>query len=166
MGKLIPLVLALIGLGAGVGAGIALRPEPEAAAMDETHPCGDITPLAEPAEKPKPVAPETPTDFAKMANQFVIPLISDDAVTSMVVMSLSLEVVQDQVEAVYEREPKLRDAFLRVLLDHANSGGFDGAFTSNGAMDTLRRALSETAYRELGDVLIDVLIQDINRQDL
>ena len=44
--KLLPLLLALIGLGGGVGAGIALRPVPETAEM--TDPCGDAEAPAKP----------------------------------------------------------------------------------------------------------------------
>jgi hypothetical protein len=86
-------------------------------------------------------------------------------VSALVVLSLSLEIAPGQTEAAYTREPKLRDGFLRVLLDHANAGGFQGTFTSNGTMDNLRRALVEKGREELGNALVDVLIQDINRQD-
>ena len=66
---------------------------------------------------------------------------------------------------VYEREPKLRDAFLRVMFDHANAGGFDGAFTNSNQMDVLRRALREVAQKTIGPTASDVLILDIVRQD-
>ncbi len=168
MGKIIPLVIALVGLGAGVGAGIALRPgdampEPE---MTEASPCGEVE-LAT-AEKPKPDAndkEQAVSDFVKMSNQFVFPLVQGSNVAALVVLSLTLEIAQGQSEAVFVREPKLRDGFLRVLLDHANAGGFDGAFTSNATMDKLRRALVEKGREVLDDALYDVLILDINRQD-
>ncbi len=60
----------------------------------------------------------------------------------------------------------MRDSFLQVLFDHANAGGFDGAFTEAGAMDQLRGALREVAQRDLGEELVkDVLILEIARQD-
>lgn len=163
IGKLIPLALALSGLGAGVGAGIALRPEPEV--ETSASPCGDVEETA-PEQAEKDEGEPATTDFVKMENQFVIPVIEGDAVGALVVLSLSLEVASEQTENVYARIPKLRDGFLRVLLDHANVGGFDGAFTSNGSMDTLRASLTEVGTQQLGKVLTDVLILDINRQDL
>lgn len=161
MGKLLPILLAFIGLGAGVGAGVMLRPDPVVVAEAETS--EDSTKEVT-AKKPEPAKADVATDFVEMANQFVIPIVDEDAVTAMVVLSLTIEVLADQTDQTYAREPKLRDSFLRVLLDHANSGGFDGAFTSNGAMDALRTALFEIGQAELGDVLTDILILNINRQ--
>jgi hypothetical protein len=104
-------------------------------------------------------------DYVKMNNQFVIPVVTDGRIKALVVMSLSLEVVKGAGEQVYAREPKLRDAFLRVMFDHANSGGFDGDFTSNGNMLHLREALGDAGRSVLGDLVSEVLIIDIVRQD-
>ena len=68
-------------------------------------------------------------EYVKLNNQFVVPVVEDGRVAAMVVLSLSLEVEAGNTEAVYQREPKLRDAFLQVLFDHANVGGFCGSFT-------------------------------------
>jgi flagellar FliL protein len=83
----------------------------------------------------------------------------------MVVLSLSLEVAPGHTEDVYSREPKIRDAFLQVLFDHANSGGFRGSFTDGSNLVVLRRALQEKAVAVLGDIVTDVLITEIARQD-
>ncbi|EKE43772.1 flagellar basal body-associated protein FliL [Oceaniovalibus guishaninsula JLT2003] len=102
----------------------------------------------------------------KLANQFVVPVISDGAIASMVVLALSLQVAPGSSDTVFSREPILRDRMLRVMLDHANAGGFSGAFTGTRRMDDLRRALIEAARPILGDVLNDVLITEIARQDI
>ena len=47
-------------------------------------------------------------------------------------------------------EPKLRDVFLQVLFDHANMGGFRGAFTRSDVLEPLRTALREAAQKHLG----------------
>jgi len=166
LGKLIPLVIAVIGLGAGVGAGIALRPAPDAdkTELAAANPCGDMAPTPA-AARPAPTPDQPPGEFVNLSNQFVFPLVEGGRVAALVVLSLTLEVASGQTEAVYAREPKLRDGFLRVLLDHANAGGFQGSFTSNDTMEALRRALMEKGREDLGDALYDVLILDINRQD-
>ncbi|WP_298492492.1 flagellar basal body-associated FliL family protein [uncultured Maritimibacter sp.] len=164
MGKILPILLALIGLGGGVGAGILLRPAPEEVVLS---PCGDGT-----APAPVQAAPdegeeaEPTTAFVKINNQFVVPVVAGDRVTALVVMSISLEVKAGQTEGIYAREPKVRDVFLQVLFDHANAGGFDGAFTSGPKMTTLRGGLTEAARIVLGDNIVDVLITDIARQDV
>ena len=169
MGKLIPIILALVGLGGGIGAGMALRPPPDETALE--NPCGDMEdPNAPTAEDDDTgddaeAAEEAAFDYVKLNNQFVVPVVQDGRVSSLVVMSLSIEVQPGQSEMVYEREPKLRDAFLRVMFDHANAGGFDGAFTNSNQMDVLRRALREVAQKTIGPTASDVLILDIVRQD-
>ncbi|MGR3758469.1 MAG: flagellar basal body-associated FliL family protein [Tranquillimonas sp.] len=164
---ILPATLALAGLGAGIGAGIALKPTAAAPAQDgaDAAPeCAATTAIAAAAAEVPP-EPPTDSDFVKLANQFVVPVVRDGAVAAMVVLNLTLEVAEDAGDAVRAREPKLRDSFLRVLLDHANAGGFDGAFTANGTMDSLRGALLEVGRNDAGPGLRNILILDINRQD-
>ncbi|MBJ3763182.1 flagellar basal body-associated FliL family protein [Maribius pontilimi] len=166
--KLLPLVLILSGLGAGVGAGIALKKPSDEHADAAASPCGD--PLAAGMD-PTPVAAPPPEDsvattFLKLPEQFVVPVVDGDRVKSLVVMSITLEISEFQEEQIFSRLPKLRDGFLRVMLDHANIGGFDGAFTSNGSMDALRRGFREVAAAEFAEGIHEILILDINRQDL
>jgi flagellar protein FliL len=171
LGKLLPILIALVGLGGGVGAGLFLRPAPEPA--DHATDAGSDAAKGdqagdEPAEdgaegdgERKEGAPE----YVKMNNQFVVPVVEEGRVASMVVLSLSLEVAPGNTETVYQREPKLRDAFLQVLFDHANIGGFSGSFTDGSNLIVLRTSLKEAAALVLGTVVSDVLITDIARQD-
>lgn len=149
--KLLPLVFCLVGAGAGAGAGFFLRPPAD-------H---------DPAEKAEPVAvdPALIPDYVKLSNQFVVPLVDKDRISAMVILSLSLEVKQGTSEQVYAREPKLRDAFLQLLFDHANTGGFRGSFTDAANLVILREGLLEIAKQLLGETVTDVLIVDIVRQD-
>ncbi len=165
--KLFPLILALVGTGAGVGAGLFMAPsdeDPQAVAADG-H--------ADKAHAEPPVADSHKDDghggsgneYVKMNNQFVIPVMSAKRVEALVVASLSIEVSSGGSQAVYEREPKLRDVFLQVMFDHANIGGFEGAFTAGERMDILRSALLDAARSVLGADVKDVLITEIARQD-
>ncbi|MCX7286971.1 MAG: flagellar basal body-associated FliL family protein [Rhodobacterales bacterium] len=163
MRKLLPLLLALVGLGGGVGAGFFLRP----AAEDPAHADAE-DPAAMKDHATKEGAQEeegTGPEYVKLNNQFVVPVVTDGRVSAMVVLSLSLEVEPGTTEAVYEREPKLRDAFLQVLFDHANVGGFSGSFTDGSNLILLRTSLKEASALVLGTIVHDVLITDIARQD-
>lgn len=156
--KLLPLLLLLVGAGAGVGAGIFLRPAPSPEMASEAKKQVEAKAAAEPA---------SPADreYIKMNNQFVVPVVKGDDVDALVVMSLSLEVPAGQKDAIYSQEPKLRDSFLQVLFDHANVGGFDGAFTNANNLSVLRDALREVAQKDMGEQITDVLIIEIARQD-
>lgn len=147
MKKLLPLVIGLVALLGGAGAGYFLRPHQEAEVEEQ------------------PAEPVAPPDYVKLNNQFVVPVLDQGRVISMVILSLSLEVTPGTSEKVYEIEPKLRDAFLQVLFDHSNAGGFRGSFTDGANLVLLRRALLEAATSILGDQITDVLIVEIVRQD-
>ncbi|WP_425040026.1 flagellar basal body-associated FliL family protein [Primorskyibacter sp. S187A] len=163
MKKILPILLALIGIGGGVGAGLALRPDPAEMADAAEH-CVPVEKAEDLAEVKEPEADLT-KEYVELSNQFVVPLVAEDRVSGMVVVSLSVEVDAGTAEDVYSREPKLRDTFLQVLFDHANIGGFDGAFTSSNTLKVLRRALLEASTDAVGDMVSDVLITEIARQD-
>lgn len=147
---LLPLGLALTGFAAGGAAGYFLHISPE-------------TELAETAE----AAAQTDGEkaYVKMNSQFIVPILDKGRVVSLVVLALSLEVTAGESEAAMAREPKLRAAFLQLLFDHANSGGFKGSFTEASNLTSLRRALREEAQSVLGPRVTDVLITEIGRQD-
>jgi hypothetical protein len=182
--KLLPVILAVVGLGTGVGAGIMLKPAPEAADAEHAAKAGDHAKddghgaddghAKEGDDHAKAGdghgassgghGDEGGTKIVRLENQFVVPVIDDAEVSALVVLSLNLEVDAAAQETVYAYEPKLRDAFLGVLFEHANAGGFHGAFTSSGTMNLLRTALRESAQKTLGDAVHEVLITNIVRQ--
>ncbi|WP_296426011.1 flagellar basal body-associated FliL family protein [Yoonia sp.] len=162
---LLPLLLLLIGIGSGVGAGLFLKPGPNEDMLAEGDPCGD--PIATDGHVTDAEAVEITQEreYVKLNNQFVIPVVKDGAVEALVVMSLNLEVTIGSQAAVFAVEPKLRDAFLQVMFDHANIGGFSGNFTNGTTMRALRNELLRNARRIAGVQVTDVLIVDIVRQD-
>lgn len=171
MGKILPILFALIGVGVGIGAGVMLKPEPVdhsalptcVPAATDVHAEGGVAePVHDVDEEGKEVLPE----YVKMNNQFVIPVVKDGKMAALVVLSISIEVAPGGKEATFQREPKLRDAFNQVLFDHANSGGFEGEFTSSNKMTVLKDSLYEIAVKVGGAVVQDVLIAEIVRQDV
>lgn len=159
--KLLPILLLLIGTGGGVGAGLFLRPPPAEPEIEVEADASEAEADSKTAEEKAPADRE----YVKLSNQFVIPIVDRDAVQALVVLALSIEVTIGAKDTVFLREPKLRDSFLQVLFDHANLGGFDGAFTSANNLGVLRAALLEVAQKDLGSIVTDVLISDIGRQD-
>jgi hypothetical protein len=146
MRLLFPVLIVVLAILAGGGAGFMLREPPD-------------------DEEEVAVAPPDSLDFARLSNQFVVPVIDRGRVAAMVILSLSIAVDPGNTETVFTQEPRLRDAFLQTLFNHANMGGFDGNYTESGSMTLLRGALRETAQRVLGPVAQDVLVVEIVRQD-
>lgn len=175
--KILPLIFLLVGTGGGIGAGLFLAPGSSSRSESDKNAVENSRESTEDANAPKANSRDPMTDsqgnpidssateFVKMSNQFVIPVVKNDQIEALVVVTLSLETRNGISEEIYRREPKLRDAFLRVLFDHSNMGGFHGVFTTAETMDLLRTALREVAQKEIGPDLVDVLIVDIIRQD-
>jgi hypothetical protein len=159
---LLPVILLLLGVGSGVGAGLFLMPEPEDP-MVATD-CADPNEMTQ-AALPTTVDVTTEREFAKLNNQFIIPVVEEGMVSALVVMSLNLEVTVGSRPAIFTAEPKLRDRFLQVMFDHANTGGFSGNFTSGTNMGVLRSDLLRAAKDISGERVTDVLVIDIVRQD-
>ncbi|WP_380055146.1 flagellar basal body-associated protein FliL [Falsihalocynthiibacter sp. SS001] len=156
------LVLTVLGVGGGIAGGLTLR---ELAAENDTcTPTSDeiVGDIAE----PRSANLDESLEYVKLSNQFVVPTINDGQVGALVVMVLNLEVVEGYREKVLAFEPKLRNAFLLVLFDHANAGGFGGVFTSSNNLVILQNLLLEVAKTELGNAVTDVLISDVVRQDV
>lgn len=165
MAKLLPIILLVVGIAIGGGAGVFLAPAPEAPCEGEDCP-KEETKEKEDAKEEEEETPDQPVQFIAMKNQFVVPVVRDDRVVSLVVMSISLEVREGTSEVIFLREPKLRDSFLKVLFDHAAIGGFDGPFTESERLSVLRVALLEAAQNDIGKDVSDILITDIVRQEM
>jgi flagellar FliL protein len=179
---ILPVVLLILGLAAGVGAGLLLKPEaPVEEVLADGMPAEDCvtgtTGLDDDGLTAATGLPRTNRDvegvrqlssdpqYVRLPNQFIVPVLRDGSVVFLVIVALSIEVPSGQSDAVLAHEPRLRDVFLQVLFDHANTGGFDGDFTSASQMRTLRNGLRVAARDALGDAITDVLIVNLVRQD-
>ena len=178
---LTPLLLALLGLGAGIGAGLALRPAPQA----EAGTCAAAEPAEGHSAEPAPGCPPSETDpfaatppahgepksegeaaYVSMGKPFVVPVFSGEKTVAMVVLSLAVETNAEAAPVVEGVEPRLRDSFLKAMFRHANTGGFDGGFTTGPKMEDLKSALLAAAREVLPETPVDaVLITEIARQD-
>ncbi len=150
MRVLLVLAMVVVGALAGAAGGYVLRP-------------------ASPAPAPAPEEDRGADDayaFVEFGSQFVVPLTRQGEITGLVALSLSVETEAAMAETVIEKEPRLRDAFLRVLFDHANAGGFDGVFTEGERLRDLRSRLDIAAKEELGSAARGVLITNLARQDM
>lgn len=107
---------------------------------------------------------QEPGGSFRFPQQFFVPLVRGGEVYGMMVLSLSVQMPAGDAEAVYSRENQLRDALLRRLLIHANSGGFDGNFTADAHVALLLGELLQSA-KAVSPEVQRVLIGDIARQD-
>lgn len=104
-------------------------------------------------------------DWFKFPNQFFVPILRNGTTTAVMILSLTIEMPADARPTVEAQEHRLRDALLNALMIQANTGGFDGNFTSEPTLERLRAALLDAAQKAAGPTIKRVLIEDIARQE-
>lgn len=97
-------------------------------------------------------------------SQFFVPLMRNGDMGAVMILTLTIETPGAELAAMEQQEHRLRDALLRELLIHANTGGFDGNFTSEARLAPLRDRLQKAAQASTDLTVKAVLIEDIARQ--
>ena len=150
------LVGLIVGGGVGFGGGTFFFASTEGISGESSSvSAGDVETIAEDVE----------LEYANFSNQFIVPLIEGSDVGANMILSLALEVEAAGLAEIYEKEPKLRALFLQSLFNHANNGGFDGTFTDFSTTASLKRELFDIAKSHGGDMVKNVLILDMVRQE-
>lgn len=162
MRLVIALVLVVAGIVGGGALGAILRPAPPAPEAGAEIPGGGDAPQAAEAAPP---SLEDPAGTVKLARQLIVPVVDGGVTRALMLFDVALDVPAGQQEAVFEREPRLRDAFLRELFEMSYSGMFEDTYTSDRVMDELRERLLAAARVQLGGQVNAVLILDALRQE-
>nr|WP_246399662.1 flagellar basal body-associated FliL family protein [Amaricoccus macauensis] len=174
---MVPVLIAVLGLGVGIGGGMALKPVPEAMADVCVAPVGDVAEDdAAACAAPDAFAPEVAeagsgkaaeVSYVPIEKPFVVPIFAGNKTVAMVVMSVSIAAEGPKAATEFEAvEPRLRDSFLKVMFRHANSGGFDGSYTTGRKIEDLKSALLGAAREVVPGAPVDaVLITEIARQE-
>lgn len=180
---LLPIVLAVLGLGGGLAGGQMLRPPPveedqgdglneaaEPTAETEAERLARIERDLEGYERPErtetPAIDDVGIVYHKLDKQFIVPVIAQGRVQSLMVISIALRITEGYGTTVFDHEPKLRDEFLQTLFIHGQSEGFATIFQKPHVLADLRDSLLQAAKRVLGDVAHEVLLTNIVRKDV
>ncbi len=103
--------------------------------------------------------------YIKFKRQFVVPVMEDGNINSLVLLNLNLELGPDAPANTYTLEPKLRDSIMRELLALSHSGVFSHDLTSADTYEKLQAALLLASQSIITDGVENVLILDLARQD-
>ncbi|GMG83638.1 hypothetical protein LNKW23_28510 [Paralimibaculum aggregatum] len=164
MKAVIALLLILVFTGVGGALGLFLKP---------AGPAGDHA--AGPPDATDGPAPDSaiglegerpPPSYVKISRQIIVPVVEGGTTRALMVFEIALDVPAQHREAVFEREPRIRDAFLRELFEMSYTGAFLETYTSDRVMEELRQKLLAAARLHLGTRITDVLILDALRQEM
>ncbi|MEN8658529.1 flagellar basal body-associated FliL family protein [Marivita sp.] len=158
--KIMPAFALLLGLGGGGTAAIVLAP----AEVDTPTSDAQVSEPDEPADSINDDGSDN-LEIVKLPSQFVVPVITENRVKAMVILTVALEVEAGQGDRVRTLEPKLRDEFLAELFSLASIGGFEDELISRQSLELVKRALSARSNEVLGTKGVTVLIIDMARQD-
>jgi hypothetical protein len=103
--------------------------------------------------------------YLKFKRQFVIPVMDHKKIEGLVIMNFNLELNDQAPSDSFNMEPKLRDAFMRDLLELSNQGLFSEELTSPKTFEIVRETLLGSSRRIIEQGVENVLILDIARRD-
>ena len=89
MMKFIPIIALILGAGAGAFGGLSLQPADDESQMESEESKAE-------EETEADLSDASDLQFLKLNNQFIVPVISNESVTSVVVVSLGLEVASGE----------------------------------------------------------------------
>lgn len=151
----IAMAVLVLGSLAGAAAGVLTRsPVPDA---DLAAP-GDAALAAREAE--------AGTTSIKLDREIIVPVVDGGTTRALMLFEIALAMADGGVESVHSAEPRLRDAFLGVLLELSTTGAFDGTYTDERVVGEVRDRLRQEAVEILGDAFRDVLFLQIVRQEI
>ena len=161
--KIMPVIALLLGIAGGGTAAIVLASAEEKVTVPDgsSEPTQESTATDESGDAAKP----DDMEIVKLPSQFVVPVILDNRVRAIVILSVALEVEAGQGDRVRALEPKLRDEFLAELFNLAALDGFRDELISRKTLELVKLALTARSTEVLGTKDVTVLITDMARQD-
>lgn len=155
MMRALTVLLVVVGIAAGGALGFVLKPPPEAGEDRD----------APQAEAPDPDA-DTEPQYVKLGRKLVVPVVEGAETRALMVIDLGVDVAAPLSDKVHAMEPRLRDAFMRVLFQMAATGAFTETYIDARILEELRLALLAAAREHAGAAIRDVLILDMIRKEL
>jgi len=178
MKKLLPVIIAVIGLVGGLAGGTMMKP---AAIAADAHTSGaesdahgaDAHAKANAGHGEKATADHggghakstkggngSDYIYVGLEKPFFAPVLRNNNKHTLVRLDIHLEVPPELEDQVAKHEPKLRDSFLRAVMNFAHEGGFSRVHGSDG-FDVLSDDLLLGARSVIGNGVRAVLIGEI-----
>jgi len=104
--------------------------------------------------------------YFKFSREFVVPVVSQGRVTSLVILNLNLEADADMSQKLFEMEPKLRDNIMTTLITISNDGKTFESMTDVENYESIRSMVMMNLKSVMATGVHNVLIVDLAKQDL
>jgi len=165
MKKLLPVILAVLGLAGGLVGGSLMKP---VAMAEDAHAVAGGDGHGKPAKSDHGdghddhagSGEKSDTIYVGLKKPFFAPVLRGNNKHTLVRLDIHLEVPADLEGEIEKHEPKLRDGFLRAVMNFAHEGGFSRVHGSDG-FEILSDDLLLSARSVVGDKVKKVLIGEI-----
>lgn len=104
--------------------------------------------------------------YFSFSREFVVPLMRDNRVDSLVILNLNLEVNNDYADKLFSLEPKLRDNIMTTLISLSNDGTTLDSPTNTESYETIRSVVLHNLQSVVSTGIENVLILDMAKQDV
>lgn len=104
--------------------------------------------------------------YYKFSREFVVPVIEDKRVDSLVILNLNLEVDSAVADELYAIDPKLRDNIMTTLVSLSNDGDAMVSITDPANYELIRATVLENLRVLVPHGLENVLILDMAKQHI
>jgi len=104
--------------------------------------------------------------YFKFSREFVVPVVSQGRVTSLVILNLNLEADANMSQKLFEMEPKLRDNIMTTLITISNDGKTFESLTDVENYESIRSMVMMNLKSVMSTGIRNVLIMDMAKQDL
>lgn len=104
--------------------------------------------------------------YYKFTREFVVPIIRDGRVSSLVILNLNLEADASIERELFDMEPKLRDNIMTTLITLSNDGTTFESMTSVKNYESIRSLVLQNLGSVVKDGITNVLIVDLAKQDI
>lgn len=104
--------------------------------------------------------------YYKFTREFVVPIIRNGRVSSLVILNLNLEADASMERKLFDMEPKIRDNIMTTLITLSNDGTTFESMTSVKNYEAIRSAVLMNLGSVVKDGIRNVLIVDLAKQDI
>lgn len=104
------------------------------------------------------------TAYFKFSRQFVAPVVIGGDPKAMLILDVMIELAPDAGDAIYAKEPKLRDAVLQALLAQSANGQLSEMLAKPELLEATRGAVLERVRNVIGDDAQSILLMDVGYQ--
>ncbi len=104
--------------------------------------------------------------YFKFSREFIVPIIRQGRVDSLVILNLSLEADSSIGQKLFEMEPKLRDNIMTTLITLSNDGTTFESMTDVENYETIRSMVLMNLQSVVSTGIENVLIMDLAKQEI